>query len=317
MRKIKVRSFVISAALCVLPPAAHAATKKFTCGSGKTIQAEVAKLKPGDTLLVTGTCNENVSINVDLERITIDGQGTTTINAADATRSTVAIRGRDITLTGFTITGGDNGVGIARGGTATITNCTIQGSIRDGIAVSQGSSVRVTNSTIQNNTNSGINVVKSSYARIGFLTVEGTDTIPGGVGPNTIQNNGAHGVRVADSSSADIIDNTISNNTANGVFIDHVSHALVASNRINGNGEDGIAVGRNSGVDLGRATGTDLDELPNSTTANNTGFGISCFINSYADGRLGTLNGDSGPGVQFNPASAPGFSGGCINALDP
>lgn len=70
----------------------------------------------------------------------------------------------------------------------------------------------------------------------------------------------------ADSSDADIIDNTI-------------------SNAINDNGEDGILVGRNSGVDLGRATGTDLDQLPNSTTVNNTGFGIRCLINSYADGR--------------------------------
>jgi parallel beta-helix repeat protein len=169
--------------------------------------------------------------------------------------------------------------------------------------------VRVTNSTIQNNTNNGINAVKNSYARIGFLTVEGTETIPGGVGPNTIQNNGSSGVRVADSSSADIISNTIVNNTENGVFVDRVSHALVASNTINGNGEDGVTVGRNSGVNLGAPTGTDLDELPNSTTTNNTGFGVRCFINSYADGRLGTLNGDAG--------AKSTFTGGCIDSVDP
>ena len=312
MRKTGINVFMALAGLFLLQPSAgQAATKTVNCDiPGKTIQSMIGKLKPGDTLQVISgsTCNENVSIPENVERITLDGQGTATINAADNTRATVGIRGRNVTLTGFTITGGDNGVGITRGGTATITSCTIQGSLRDGIGVSQGSTVRVTNSTIQNNTNHGINAVKGSYARVGFLTVEGTETIPGGVGPNTIQNNGASGVRVADSSSADVIDNTISNNTENGVFIDRVSHALVASNRINENGEDGVTVGRNSGVDLGRATGTDLDELPNSTSVNNTDFGIRCFINSYADGRLGTLNGNSG---------ATSFPAGCINSLDP
>ena len=307
MGNIKLGMFLICAALFLLPSAGEAVTNIANCELPKSLQDAINKLKPGDILLVSGTCNENVTINQSIEGITIDGQGTAAINGPDTTRSTVGINGRNIILTGFTITGGENGVGITRGGTATITNCTIQGSIRDGIVASQGSTVRVTNSTIQNNTNQGINAVDNSYARIGFLTVEGTDTVPGGVGPNIIQNNGANGVRVADSSAADIVDNTISNNTGSGVFVDRVSHALVASNRINGNGDDGIAVGRNSGVNLGSPAGTDLDELPNSTTTNNTDFGIRCFINSYADGRLGTLNGTAG---------AESFSSGCINSLD-
>lgn len=309
MRNIKHRTFLICAALFLLPSAGETATLRVNCERGNTLQGMMGKLTSGDTLLVSGTCNENVSINESLERIIIDGQGTATINASDTTRAAVGIRGRNVILTGFTITGGENGVGITRGGTATITNCIIQSALRDGIGVSQGSTVRVTNSTIQNNTNQGVNVVRNAYARLGFLTLEGTETIPGGVGPNTIQNNGDNGVRVADSSDADIIDNTISNNTRSGVFVDRVSHALVASNRINGNGEDGIAVGRNSGVTLGQPTGTDIDELPNNTTANNTNFGIRCFINSYADGRLGTLNGTTG--------AKSTFAGGCIDSLDP
>jgi parallel beta-helix repeat protein len=128
------------------------------------------------------------------------------------------------------------------------------------------------------------------------------------VGPNTIQNNGHNGVRVAGSSSADIVDNTISNNSESGVRVVEVSQALIASNTIDGNLEDGVTVGQNSGVNLGRATGTDLDDLPNSTGVNNTDFGIRCFINSYAVGRLGTLNGNS---------DATSFPAGCIDSLDP
>jgi parallel beta-helix repeat protein len=128
------------------------------------------------------------------------------------------------------------------------------------------------------------------------------------VGPNTIQNNGRNGIRVIGSSSAVIIDNTISNNPKAGVQVLWASHALIASNTINGNGENGISVGENSGVNLGEDTGTELDESPNSTTANNTGFGINCFINSYANGRLGTLNGASG---------AKSFAGNCVDSLEP
>jgi len=312
MRKTGINVFMALAGLFLLQPSAgQAATKSVNCNiPGKTIQSMIGKLKPGDTLRVINgsTCNENVSIPENIERITIDGLGTATINGPDNTRATVGIRGRNITLTGLTITGGEDGVAINRGGTATIASGTIQGALRNGLGVGQGSSARVTNSTIQNNGNQGVSVVRNSYVRLGFLTLEGADTIPGGVGPNTIQNNGRNGVRVGGSSNADIVNNTISNNTESGVRVVEVSHALIASNTIDGNLEDGITVGQNSGVNLGRATGTDLDELPNSTSVNNTDFGIRCFINSYADGRLGTLNGNSG---------ATSFPAGCINSLDP
>jgi parallel beta-helix repeat protein len=142
--------------------------------------------------------------------------------------------------------------------------------------------------------------------------MEGVDAIPGGVGPNTIQNNGSNGVRVAGSSNAEIVDNTISGNTMSGVWVGGVSHALIASNTINSNGEDGITVGENSGVNLGRDAGTDLDEMPNDTTANNTGFGIRCFLNSSANGRR--VNGTATPltGV----AGGESFGGSCAESLD-
>jgi parallel beta-helix repeat protein len=310
MRKTSIARLVIFAVLIPLSPRlSEAAIKTVNCNvPGTTIQAMIKKLNPGDTLRVSGICSENVNIPEEIERITIDGQGTATINGTDTTRATVAIRGRNVVLTGFLITGGEDGVGLTRGGTATISGSTIQGALRNGVGVGQGSSARITNSTIQNNGNNGVNVVRNSFVRLGFLTLEGADTIPGGVGPNTIQNNAQNGVRVAGSSNADIVDNTITNNTESGVRVVEVSHALVASNTIDGNLEDGITVGQNSGVNLGRATGTDLDELPNGTSANNTDFGIRCFINSYADGRLGTLNGNSG---------ATSFPAGCIDSLDP
>jgi parallel beta-helix repeat protein len=264
---------------------------------------------------VSGICNENVLIREEVERITIDGQGTATINGPDTTRAAVQIRGRNINLTGFTIIGGGDGINIARSGSATIVACTVQDTGRNGIIVNQNGTLRLTNSTIQNNPSIGISVLQNSTARIGFLTFEGVETVPGGVGPNVIQNNGASGIRVADSSDADIVDNTISGNEEHGIFVDTVSHALIASNIINASGQDGVRVGRNSGVNLGRANtqgvcGPALDDAPNATTTSNAGFGIGAFINSYVDGCLNTLNGVSG---QKNISSATGS----IDSLDP
>ena len=38
------------------------------------------QVKPGDTLLVSGTCNENIDLGEEVHGITLDGQGTATIN---------------------------------------------------------------------------------------------------------------------------------------------------------------------------------------------------------------------------------------------
>ena len=45
---------------------------------------------------------------------------------------------------------------------------------------------------------------------------------------------------------------------------------------------------------------------PNTTTTNNVGFGIRCQVTGFADGRLGSLDGDSGP---------ENYLEGCINSL--
>lgn len=312
--KIFTAAMALSGALCLLPRLGEARTVNLTCSAQKTITSAVQSLSPGDILRVSGTCNENVTIREELDRITIDGQGTATISGPDTTRPTVTIRGRNVTLTGFTITGGEDGINVGRGASATVVACTVENTGRTGIQVQQNGSVRVTNSTVQNNPQHGINVGQNSTARIGFLTFDGLETIPGGVGPNVIQGNGGHGVRVADSSDADVVQNTIRNNTDNGVFVDTVAHALIASNIIDDNGGDGIRVGRNSGVNLGRATagvcGPALDDAPNTTTSGkgNTGFGVSCFINSYADGCLSSLTGDAG---------AKELLSGCFDTLDP
>ena len=75
------------------------------CDAGGTIGAALPTLRPGDTLLVKGTCRENVSITAESHRLTLDGQGQATIDAPDPGPAAVAITGREIALKGFNLAG--------------------------------------------------------------------------------------------------------------------------------------------------------------------------------------------------------------------
>src|SRR5207244_2781121 len=68
------------------------------CDSGGTIRGALASLKPGDTLTVSGVCNENVSIEAEVSRITLDGRGTATVQGTNPGVNVISIRGREITV---------------------------------------------------------------------------------------------------------------------------------------------------------------------------------------------------------------------------
>ena len=296
--------FVMS--LWFLPSAGDAGepkTRKVTCSPEKTIGDELRKLDPGDTLLVSGICNENVLIPEEIHNITLDGQGAATINGPDATRSTVNNRGNGITIREFIITGGDTGILVSRGGTALIDGNTIQNVGNHGINVNQRSSARIINNTIENNPGNGILVNENSSVRVGFLSPDDV-----AASPNIIQNNGENGISVTRSANARIVGNTISNNNDNGVLVNRGSHADISSNTLDDNAGSGVFVTRNSGVNLGSDAGAGIVDAPNSTTVNNDVNGIRCRINSYADGRLGSLNGNAG---------ATSFDASCVNSLNP
>src|SRR5262245_38813379 len=281
-----------------------AATFQFMCGHQRTMSDALRRLRPGDTLFVSGACTENVQIPEQVVNITLDGQGTAAINGPNPSDATIVVRGNGITIRNFaSITGGETGITVTRGGTAIIDNNVIQNTGTHGIVVNQTSSARITNNTIQGNPENGILIGDSSSARIGFNMPDDTEA-----SPNVIQNNKENGIIVTRSSSARIVGNTISGNTENGVLITRVSHGDVSSNTINSNGGDGIFVSRNSGVNLGEDTGSGIFDSPNSTNSNNVGVGSRCVSQQYCEWRMGTLNGASGP---FS------FVANCVNATSP
>lgn len=293
------------ALLCLLPSGAGAATVAVDCSAGGTIGGAIGSLKPGDTIVVSGTCNENLTIPVEVQRITLDGQGNAAIRGPDATGNTITVNGRDITIKGFTVSGGRHGIAVNLGGTATIDGNTIQSAGQHGIAVVQRSSAHILGKTIQNNPADGIHIEDSSSARIGFR-----GPADSALRPNTVRNNGGNGISVAHTANARIMGNAISNNKRAGIQVYRVSHAMVGANTLNGNGQDGVFVSRSSGVDLAPTGGVPkvARDKPNLTEASNGGFGVRCEIGGYAGGRLGSLNGAKG---------AKHFPTSCIDSLDP
>ncbi len=276
---------------------------KVDCDAGEKIQDRIAVARPGDTILVRGNCSENVVILSEVVRITLDGQGKTVIQAPPKGDS-IFIRGKDITVKGFTLTGGRDGIhlsGTAAGASANIEGNTIRNTGRHGIHLDHGSVGRIAGNTIEDVPAFGIDVAEGSVARIGYVLP------PMGRSPNTIRNAGQHGIAVTRGSSARIVGNTIENNKGSGVFVNRNSQADIFGNSISGNAGNGITASHNAGVNLSNED--KLFELgPNQTHAGskNAGVGLSGSVGGYADGPMGTLDGIR---------RAKEIDGGCVDRL--
>ena len=289
----------------------HATTKYVDCDSGETITRAFKFVDPGDTIIVTGTCSENLLLNDATGRysgVTLDGQGAATISGPDPTLNVIELTGvSKFTIRGLTITGGNDGIAINTGSIIAIDSVVVENTGRHGIHFQRGTTMGyVVNSTIQNNPQHGIVINENSYVRVGFTN--GVGASQGDTGPCVIQGNGGHGIRIQRASSARVYTNTISNNANNGVNIESTSYAEIATNVIDNNGKNGVAVSENSTLHLGNPTGTKNEDQPNTTTVPNGQFGLSASWGSYVQGRMGTLNGTTG---------ASTFTHGANNNLTP
>jgi parallel beta helix pectate lyase-like protein len=146
---------------------ADSAVKKVECDKGQTLTEALRKAKPGDTLQVTGTCQERVTITTD--RLTLDGGGSAVLDGGGGSPTefdgVVTIDGvQGVTLTGFTIQNGP-GEGILgqHGSAFAVQQTTVQQNMASGIAVADGSTAELIDCTIRVN-GFGIDVFTSSSA---------------------------------------------------------------------------------------------------------------------------------------------------------
>ena len=296
------RSAVL-AGLCFSALLANAATVSVDCEAGNTVMAALGNVKPGDTVLVSGTCNEQVSFAPEMVRFTLDGQKKTTIQhpgKSAPSPHTVFIRGKDIMVKGITVVGGLDGIHLSGPASAELDGNVVVKAARAGIHIDKGSVVRVLNSTVQESGAMGIDITGASYAYIGVRIPR----LPA-LSPNTIRNNAGPGVNIERSSGAWIVGNTISNNKGSGIFIHRSSQADVMANVINANGGDAITASYSGGVNLKSEPRSDG---PNQTTQDNGSAGIRCTVGGYVDGPLGTLAGKRG---------AKAIDSGCVDRVAP
>jgi hypothetical protein len=299
------RLFFVTVAAFLLFPSLGSAEDDFErrgnwhvdCASGETVTRLLPRIHPGDTVIISGACHENLLISSPVGQfngVTLEGHDTASIYGPDASRNTIELTGvSSFTIRRLMITGGNDGLSINSANQVAIDGVIVQRTGRHGIHFQRGSTMGdVVNSTIQSNPGNGIVVNENSYVRIGFTA--GVGASQDDTGPCAITGNGNFGIRVQRASSARIYASTISSNGSNGVNVESGSYAEIASDVIDGNAKNGVSVSENSTVHLGNPTGARNEDTPNLTNVPNGQFGLSASWGAYVQGRLGAINGTSG-----------------------
>lgn len=291
----------VALALCAAALPATAATISVDCDAGQTIMAALPKSAPGDTIQVSGTCSEHVNIAPQFVNLTLDGQNKTTIRHPGGqalSPHAVYVRGKEITVKGFTITGGLDGLHLSGPASGVSDGNTVTGNKGRGVHIDKGSVLRILNTTVENNGLIGIDVTGASYAYIGVYIPR----VPR-LSPNTVRNNGGPGINIERSSGAWVVGNTITGNRQGGIEVHRNGQADVIANVISGNGGDGITASFGSGINFDSEPRKDG---PNKSDAPNAGFALRCFGGGYVDGPLGTLAGAKG---------AKAVDSGCVDRV--
>jgi hypothetical protein len=167
------------------------------CDRGDNIAEVLARAEPGDTIRVTGTCVERVSIKTD--RITLDGQEAATLDGGGGAiaefHGVVTIDGASgVTIQGFTVQNGP-GEGIlgTHGAAFSVHDTTVQDNGLTGVVVYQGSTAELTDCRVLRNGGPGIDVYTHSSA-VFKGAIRTNDNLQGGVeinGTSVIEIRGA------------------------------------------------------------------------------------------------------------------------------
>jgi hypothetical protein len=215
----------------------------------------------GDTIKISGTCSELVTISKD--GLTLDGQGTAILDggggftvpaAVGFSEGVITINGaRGVVIKGLTVQNGPDGISGNLGANFTVQNVTARRNADDGIQVNQNSSATLIDCTAEDNGDDGINVFASSSA-----TFHGTIVSIG---------NGDDGINIAATSSVFLAEATVMANgngfsatfgseTSDGLFAGagiaaEAAHLSVGGNSsitTNGNADDGMQLLRGSSL---------------------------------------------------------------------
>jgi len=346
MRKNRLFRASVSAILLtffLLPAAAHAAGCTAVVGANTYVSITdalnaIGQTGPG-TIIVTGTCTENVSIN-DTRSITIVGLGGARVVGPLDSDAFDIFDSQDITLKNLDISGtfsstvaaggGGEGVFITRASLVLINGCNIHDNQQAGVDAEIGSTVFLQNTTIQNNTpNDGLDVIGNSTAIVGGTTIQNNgDPVAGTAGvfvsrnstivfrqTNLVQNNANIGIQARNLSNVILANGatTIQGNQTNGVVIQGGSHLQINGP---GNVSPHVIQGNGAACPLDPtcggifATQDSTVELTAGTISGNRGSGVSVQQGSNVQLNGVTVSNNTGDGVHIQWLSIGNFLSG-------
>jgi hypothetical protein len=325
---------------------AYATDLAVNCGAKKnnSIQAALNSLsKQGPhTITVSGTCNEAVLIE-SFDNLTLVATPGASIN--DPTpldledNDVIFITDSRVTVQGFTINGGVDGVVCSHFSVCYLRELIVQGASNTGVFFSTGSGA-VENTTIQNTLFGGILVGNGSSVVFGggILGTPGTATIQN----NGTADNGALGVSVANGGTLTLLNATIQNHPyGDGAQANLGSFLRLLDSTITGSGRNGVTVQSSvvslagvSSITNNGARGVNLVNTStlqtsgSNTITGNAGNGITVGHLSFVRlGGLKTISGNASPDVNCAVTTAktqgtggsatPNLGGGTTNCTEP
>jgi len=311
------------------------------CNAGDSLGQTLQQAEAGDTIRISGTCPETVTVN--RSGLTLDGQGSAILDGAGSSVPVVTVAGaRGVTITNLTVQNGslgilgldgaavrllgvtvqnttNEGIRVEQASAGFLSDCTVQASSLDGIAIVDTASAVLSGTiTSTNNGNDGFRVVRNANAsalagttiilqnNMGAGLFVGTSSHFEDFGSTTtVRNNQRGGVLVADASSA-TLHADISNNSGAGIVVQDSSSASLTNATINGNS--------NHGVLLLNACSCRMEN----TTISGNGFdGVGVESGCSATMRATTVTNNAAFGVSIEDARARIEASSIQNNLDP
>jgi hypothetical protein len=228
--------------LCAIPATAQGSKFNMNCDKGEKINKllnTIAKpsATPPVTINVSGTCHESVLIQ-DLDRLTLLARpGAAIIGNAKNVNPAVTVAGSSIvTLQGFLIQSGTNGVACSENSTCNLNGLTVEGATGAGVIFARSAGI-ISACVIQNNGFRGLQVQNGAKVLVNASAIQGnTDAevavLSGSelaiVNVTVSQSNGSlEQIRTG---------NVVTGNTGCGVFLRDLSFArFMDANNVSGN----------------------------------------------------------------------------------
>ncbi len=136
-------------------------------GTAMTLGYALQTAPSESTILITGTCQEAVTVTTD--GLTIEGQNPTTaiINGQGGDEAAMTINGaRRLTIKNLTVENGHDGIHVTAGASITLNHVTVRNNIDDGLDIENNSTANLINVSALNNGDNGIGIYRNSSATL-------------------------------------------------------------------------------------------------------------------------------------------------------